>query len=46
MIELIDKDVIIEYCRNIMFNLKSTVVDSNNELSKSTSLEKRKKKLE
>ena len=43
MIELIDKDVIIEYCRNIMFNLKSTVVDSNNELSKSTSLEKRRK---
>ena len=42
MIELIDKDVIIEYCRNIMFNLKSTVNNSSNELS-NTSFEKRKK---
>jgi len=43
MIELIDKDVIIEYCRNIMFNLKSTVNDALNDLSKSTSFEKRRK---
>ena len=43
MIELIDKDVIIEYCRNIMFNLKSTVSNALNELSKSTSFEKRRK---
>ena len=43
MIELIDKDVIIEYCRNIMFNLKSTVNTALNELSKSTSFEKRRK---
>ena len=43
MIELIDKDVIIEYCRNIMFNLKSTVNNALNELSKSTSFEKRRK---
>ena len=42
MIELIDKDVIIEYCRNIMFNLKSTVNNSSNELS-NTSFEKRRK---
>ena len=42
MIELIDKDVIIEYCRNIMFNLKSTVNNSLNELS-NTSFEKRRK---
>ena len=42
MIELIDKDVIIEYCRNIMFNLKSTIINSSNELS-NTSLEKRRK---
>jgi hypothetical protein len=40
MIELIDKDVIIEYCRNIMFNLKSTVLNGLNELSKSNSFEK------
>ncbi len=40
MIELIDKDVIIEYCRNIMFNLKSTVFNGLNELSKSNSFEK------
>jgi hypothetical protein len=32
MIELIDKDVIIEYCRNIMYNLKSTVLNQNNEI--------------
>ena len=43
MIELIDKDIIIEYCRNIMFNLKSTVNNDLNELSKSTSFEKRRK---
>ena len=46
MIELIDKDVIIEYCRNIMFNLKSTILNGFNDLSKSTSFEKKKKKLE
>jgi hypothetical protein len=43
MIELIDKDVIIEYCRNIMFNLKSTVLNGLNELSKTTSFEKKRK---
>ena len=43
MIELIDKDVIIEYCRNIMFNLKSTILNGLNDLSKSTSFEKRRK---
>ena len=43
MIELIDKDVIIEYCRNIMFNLKSTILNGFNDLSKSTSFEKRRK---
>ena len=42
MIDLIDKDVIIEYCRNIMFNLKSTVLN-NNEIGMNPSLEKRKK---
>ena len=43
MIELIDKDVIIEYCRNIMFNLKSTVLNQISEISKTTSFEKRRK---
>ena len=43
MIELIDKDVIIEYCRNIMFNLKSTISDSKAELTNTTSFEKRRK---
>ena len=43
MIELIDKDVIIEYCRNIMFNLKSTVSEDLTELTKTTSFEKRRK---
>ena len=43
MIELIDKDVIIEYCRNIMFNLKSTVINQIQELAKTTSFEKRRK---
>ena len=42
MIELIDKDVIIEYCRNIMYNLKSTVQNQISEIGK-TSLEKRRK---
>ena len=42
MIELIDKDVIIEYCRNIMYNLKSTVIDQIPELgNNTTSFEKR-----
>ena len=43
MIELIDKDVIIEYCRNIMYNLKSTVLNQNNEIGGTTSFEKRRK---
>ena len=43
MIELIDKDVIIEYCRNIMFNLKSTVLNQISEIAKTTSFEKRRK---
>jgi hypothetical protein len=43
MIELIDNDVIIEYCRNIMFYLKSTVLNGLNELSKTTSFEKKRK---
>ena len=42
MIELIDKDVIIEYCRNIMYNLKSTVINQLPELgNNTTSFEKR-----
>ena len=43
MIELIDKDIIIEYCRNIMYNLKSTVLNQNNEIGGTTSFEKRRK---
>ena len=43
MIELVDKDVIIEYCRNIMFNLKSTVQNQIQDLVKTTSFEKRRK---
>ena len=44
MIELIDKDVIIEYCRNIMYNLKSTVLNQIQEMgNNTTSFEKRRK---
>ena len=43
MIELIDKDVIIEYCRNIMYNLKSTVLNQNLDMGNTTSFEKRRK---
>ena len=43
MIELIDRDVIIEYCRNIMFNLKSTVMNNMNDIGMTSSIEKRRK---